>query len=283
MKSIDTLVPDIQRLFDEGANLSQVTLEKFAYAISDNISERFQEYGKERSPTLRLSNIGKPLRQLWYELRGYKGEVLQASAKMKFLYGDVLEDLLILLAIEAGHEVTDLQKKVEVDGVVGSIDCIIDGVLIDVKSASSNSFSKFKSGEILENDPFGYVAQLAAYSAALGGLRSGWLVVDKTLGHIEFLEVPQEKLIAYDVSSRIQTVRKCLESDTPPECCCQPVPEGKSGNYKLPVQGSYCPYKRLCYPELRTFLYSYGPVYLTSVEREPKVYEQKQEGENPNG
>lgn len=275
MANIDTLVPDIQRLFDDGAVLSENTLTVFSEAIKNNTSERFKEYGKERTPSLRLSNIGKPLRQLWFELRGVKGEPLQPDAKLKFLYGDMIEDLLIMLAIEAGHEVTDLQKEVEVDGVRGRIDAKIDGVLIDVKSASTYSFSKFKDRSILENDPFGYIAQLAAYSAALGSMDAAFLVVDKTLGHLCLCKFSKEELLEYNVRERIRLVRQVVSSSDMPPCCCEPVFEGKSGNKKLPVQGSYCAYKRHCYPELRTFLYSYGPVYLTEVVREPKVYEVK--------
>ncbi len=206
-------------------------------------------------------------------MRQVKGEPLQADAKLKFLYGDVLEDLLILLAIEAGHEVTDLQKEVEVDGIRGRIDCTIDGTLVDVKSASSFSFKKFESGDIRIDDPFGYIGQLAGYSFALGGIDGGFLVVDKTLGHIALCKFSKEELAEYNVRERIRLVRSVVSSPDLPPCCCTPIDEGKSGNKKLPVQGSYCRYKRECYPELRTFLYSYGPVYLTEVQREPKVFE----------
>lgn len=194
--------------------------------------------------------------------------------KMKFLYGDVLEDLLILLAIEAGHTVTDLQKEVSVDGVRGRIDCIIDGVLVDVKSASTRSFEKFKDGSLVDNDLFGYIGQLAGYSLGAGGLDGAFLAVDKTLGHITLLRIGKEELEQYNVRERIAKARHTLASDIPPrEYCYTPVPEGKSGNLKLPVGCSYCSFKHSCYPDLRTFIYSYGPVYLTEVVKEPRVPE----------
>jgi hypothetical protein len=45
---------------------------------------------------------------------------------------------------------------------VGHQDAIIDGVLVDCKSASGVGFDKFKYNKLAEDDPFGYVAQLSA-------------------------------------------------------------------------------------------------------------------------
>jgi hypothetical protein len=39
------------------------------------------------------------------------------------------------------------------------------------------------------------------------------------------------------------------------------------------VQCSYCEYKKTCWPEMRTFLYSYGPEFLIKVKNKPKVKE----------
>ena len=47
----------------------------------------------------------------------------------------------------------------------------------------------------------------------------------------------------------------------------------KSGNRKLCMNCSYCSFKKTCWPNLRTFIYSHGPVFLTHVERPPKVEE----------
>ena len=50
------------------------------------------------------------------------------------------------------------------------------------------------------------------------------------------------------------------------------VPDGKSGNMKLGTQCSYCEFKKVCWPDLKTYIYSSGPRYLTKVVREPKVF-----------
>jgi hypothetical protein len=39
------------------------------------------------------------------------------------------------------------------------------------------------------------------------------------------------------------------------------------------MQCSYCEFKYLCWEDVRTFIYSYGPEYLIDVVTEPKVPE----------
>jgi len=54
----------------------------------------------------------------------------------------------------------------------------------------------------------------------------------------------------------------------------EPVPQSKtSDNTKLSTQCSYCEFKYLCWKDVRTFIYSYGPEYLVDVVTEPKVPE----------
>ena len=69
-----------------------------------------------------------------------KQDLLAPSTRIKFLYGHILEDLLILLSRVAGHTVTEEQKQVDVEGIKGHQDCKIDGELVDCKSASGFVF-----------------------------------------------------------------------------------------------------------------------------------------------
>ena len=66
------------------------------------------------------------------------------NLRIKFLYGHILEELIILFSVLAGHEVTEAQKEVHVEGIKGHQDCKIDGVLVDCKSASLRGFDKFR-------------------------------------------------------------------------------------------------------------------------------------------
>ena len=234
-----------------------------------------------------MSNIGKKDRQLWYSYNGYEGEKLLPHTRIKFLYGHLIEEMVLALTKLAGHDVTHEQKQVEVDGIKGSMDCKIDGVLTDVKSASSYGFKKFKDGSLVNDDPFGYIDQIKGYAHAEGTTDIGWLVMDKTNGHLTYLKYDMadesqwywSKLNFFSIPERIKNIKKVVESDTPPERCYEAIPDGKSGNMKLPVGCSYCAYKHDCWGEdLRTFLYSNGPRYLTQVVHLPNVIEVDRDG-----
>lgn len=269
VKTIDTLVEDIYALFGDGKLPHDTGLFKqFGVNLEEQMTIRFNEE-RDTTPRLRMSNIGKPDRQLWYDINGtHKKEALAPHTFIKFAYGDLIEEMLLLYAQMAGHTVEAQQKEVEVDGIKGHIDAIIDGVVVDTKSASTFSFNKFESGDLYKpgNDPFGYVAQLAGYGKALG-LPTAFFVADKTLGKLCLSKPPQ----GYDVEGRIAHIKHVVSQDTPPPRCYDEVPEGKSGNMRLGVGCSYCGHKEICWPGLKTYYYSSGPKYLTKVVKEPRV------------
>jgi hypothetical protein len=280
MPSIDDLVNDIYGLFgkedvlEPDVAVQELALfREFGNNLHDIMETRFH-VKREGGAHLRMSNIGRPDRQLWYDINGEgEKEKLLPATLIKFSYGDVIEQMMLLYAKMAGHTVENEQGEVELEGIKGHIDAIIDGVLVDVKSASSFSFQKFDSGALFEpgNDPFGYTAQLCGYVEALGLERGGFLAVDKTLGKICFCEIPQEVMQAYRVRDRIKHIKEVVASPNLPPRCYPDVPDGKSGNMKLGTGCSYCPHKFTCWPELKTYYYSTGPRYLTKVVREPKV------------
>lgn len=280
-KTIDQLVPDILSLFQGGHECNEANAEALGRAISMVVIQRLRERREDTKNSLRMSNLGKPDRQLWYDIHyeGDQKEELKSEAKIKFLFGDILEALLLFLAKEAGHEVTHEQEEVEVDGVIGHLDAVIDGVVVDVKSASTFSFQKFRTGDLRENDPFGYMEQLAGYSTSLGGLDGAFLAIDKTLGNLCLMKVDKDELNSIDTRGSIAHKKEVLASDTPPDRCFAPVDMGASGNQKLVTNCSYCPHKFHCWSDandgigLRTFLYSNGPVHLTKVVKEPNVLE----------
>lgn len=228
-----------------------------------------------------MSNIGKPCeRALWYELNGYEGEGLSASTYLKFLYGDLVEELVLFLAQLAGHTVTGRQDVSEIEGIKGHRDAVVDGVLVDVKSASQYSFKKFQTGLTAEVDSFGYIPQLQSYLWAAQDDdqvtekdRAAFLVVDKTLGHLTMDTHSKDTVNWAEFYNKKKEV---VSSPEVPPRGFEPVPEGKSGNMKLPTPCGYCAFKHSCHKDLRTFLYSTGPVYLTHVAREPQVQEIKE-------
>lgn len=250
--------------------------------FKDILRTRFQKREQKTGEgVLRFSSLGKQDRQLWYAANKPEvAETLSPKTLFKFLYGDVIEVLLLFLAKEAGHEVTHEQHEVEVNGVRGHTDACIDGVPVDVKSASPYGFQKFADGTFVFQDSFGYIPQLSGYANALGKTdRAGFLVADKVSGDICFAELDELTIIGNKPEPRIEHLRRVVNSETPPPRCYSPKPEGKSGNLKLDIGCSYCPYKFDCWSDanggrgLRKFFYSRGPVFMTTVKKEPNVSE----------
>lgn len=281
MAEIETLIPDVYKLL-EGRDLSE-TIQKFSNQLGETISDKFKRQLEEREPKLYLSNVGKPRRQLYYDLKGYKGEAITNTKRFSFLYGDILEALFLYLAEEAGHKVENLQSRLEYDGVPGRIDATIDDVLIDVKSCSPRSFEKFKNGKLLTDDPFGYISQLTGYWKSLKTDRAAFIAIEKVSGEICKYELSKEHLNNYDLSAQIKQAREDQKSDEPPPRCFEDVPDQKSGNRKLGITCSYCAHRFRCWSDtndgagLKVYYYSTGPRFLTKVVKEPKLKEPYEE------
>ena len=277
MKKLENLVSDIYSVLSpltegEALDISDKDIDDFGEAIKDVVRHWATPKARD-SNTLRMSNIGKPSRQLWYDLK-YKREESSfedSHLPIKFLYGHLLEEVLLFLVKMSGHKVEDEQKEVEVKGVKGHIDCKIDGEVIDIKTASGFAFNKFKNGTLREDDPFGYMAQLAGYEEAEGTTNGGFLVINKESGELTLYQ-PEELDKPY-APKIIEDIKESLNNNEPPEVCYEPIPEGKSGNTKLPKNCVYCNHKFKCYPDLRVFKYSKGLVYFTEIVNEPKVEE----------
>jgi hypothetical protein len=283
-KTTDNVVADIYALMEsKDADPSvdvEAEIEKFGEGVKALMRTEFGRKKREDNRRLRLSNIGRTDKYLWNHFNGTEGEELQPHTYIKFMYGHLIEEMLLFLTRMAGHSVTDEQKVCNVEGIVGHMDCKIDGVVTDVKSASSFGFKKFKDGTLAYDDPFGYIDQIKAYAHSEGQTEFGWLAMDKANGHLTYLkydlldtEAPIYEELKGDIVDRVRHVKKLVEQPEPAEWCYQPVPDGKSGNTKLAMGCSYCQFKDHCYPNLRVFAYSYGPKYLVDVVKEPKVQE----------
>jgi len=282
-KTIDTLIEDIYATLEpltEGKPLdvSDELIEEFGEAMKQAFIGWARPTERDSNFNLRMSNIGRPLRQLWYDSRAEaKDGSMSSSLMVKFLYGHLLEELALLLVKLSGHTVSDQQKEVSVDSIAGHMDCKIDGQVVDVKTASSFSFSKFKYGTLAENDPFGYLGQLAGYEAAEGTNSGGFLVINKESGEL-CLFIPED-LDKPNIKDRIKTVKNVIASDAPPERCYPLEDDGAKGNQKISKNCSYCNYKYDCYADandgrgLRAFKYAKGLVYLTKVVAAPNVEE----------
>lgn len=277
-KTIDTLVQDIYHILDEDTDheATEQFLEEAATALKDILRRRLAK--QERKGSLRFSNLGRPDCQVWHKVNHpERGEKLRPETMMKFLYGDVLEILALYLAKEAGHSVSNEQAEVECDGVLGHIDAEIDGVVVDVKSASPFAFKKFADNRVAEDDPFGYIAQLSGYCNQLDK-PGAFFAVNKESGGLCISHIPQQAVTDNPPQAAIDRQRKAVSAPTVQRGFAD-VPDGRSGNMALDTMCSYCDFKKSCWSDanhgegLRGFLYSRGPKYLTRVVREPDVYE----------
>jgi hypothetical protein len=282
-KHISTIATDIKSLIADisngkPANMTEENLDVFLQNIKEAMLAWNKPYNAEKyAGKLRMSILGKPSRQLWYDKFSPKDKKEEnAGLNLKFLYGHIIEHLVLYLAELAGHKIEDQQMKVEIDGVTGHIDSKIDGEICDVKSASSFSFKKFQTGEIVSDDPFGYLAQLSGYETANGTKDGGFLVVDKSTGDICFYK--PDDMAKPNVKTLIKDLKNTLEQDTPPEKC-YPYKEEKNGNKTLAIGCQFCPHKWECHADanggkgLRVFRYSNKDTILTEVIKLPKVDE----------
>ena len=281
-KTLDTLVQDIYEVIevlneDEAIDIPEDMYEQFGRDMEDALRHWATPVERPKNG-LRMSNIGRPLRRLWYDLNTeQEKEQIDAPTFIKFLYGHLLEVLLLFFVRLAGHVVESEQKEVTVSGIKGHMDSVIDGEVIDVKTASGYAFKKFKDGTLAQNDSFGYLSQLAGYEKAEKTNNGGFLVMNKETGELTVF-IPDD-LEKPNITHRIKEVKQAVQRKTPPEYCYPPIPDGVSGNMKLPRDCTWCPHKFECHKDandgqgLRTFNYAKGRVYLTQVEKLPNVQE----------
>ena len=279
-KNLSTLVDDIYKTVSDlnagDKDIPEECLESLSLGIKNAIAA-WAAPRTEGAFSLRMSNIGRPARQLYYTKKYSKKITHDPSTLIKFLYGHILEEVLIFLVKLSEHNVTDQQKEVVVNGVKGHIDCKINGEVIDIKTASGFAFKKFKNGTLREDDPFGYMSQLAGYEAAEGTDKGGFLAINKESGELALYQ--PEDLDKPNVENIINKILNIFKFNKIPDKCYSPIPVGTKGNMKLPRGCVYCPHKIECHKDandgsgLRLFKYAKGIEYLTQVKQEPKVEE----------
>jgi hypothetical protein len=280
-KSIETLVEDMENVILGNNGWDFLLGQNMGATVATLAKARFDKPQEPRG-YLSMSGLGTPCnRKLWYKINQTElAQPLRANALLKFFYGDMIEELALCIAQQAGHTVVGQQDRMEAHGIKGSRDCVIDGMTVDVKSASPYSFKKFQEGNLREQDPFGYISQLSSYVYAAkddplvtNKSHGAFLVIDKVNGHI--------CLDVYDLTEEMKTkeeeiraIKEMVAQKVPPERSFEDEPQSKtSPNMKLKMECSYCEFKRACWPGLKLYAYSHGPVYLTKVVKELRVEE----------
>ena len=228
--------------------------------VADAVLRQFGS-GKSRDEfTLRMSNIGRPTCQLWFQKNHPEKALPKPSTfVMNMMIGDIVEAVFKGLLKAANVEFEDTDKvSLEVGDtngtrVSGSYDLVLDGAVDDVKSASPWSYqNKFDSfGTLAKGDGFGYVGQLAGYAKASGKRVGGWWVVNK--GNGDFKYVPADGL---DLDKELDKIKSTVETVNNNEFkrCFSPVPElfrGKpTGNKVLNDNCRFCDFRYECWPTM---------------------------------
>ena len=239
------------------SDMSEETIRQVGRDVMDALRKQFGKQEK-RKFSLRMSNVGRPTCQLWYDKN--KPEVATAKSNtfvINMMIGDIVEAVFKGLLTEAGVKYEDTEKvslELPDTNISGSYDIVIGDAVDDIKSASDWSYRhKFESyDKLASNDSFGYVAQLAGYAKASGKKAGGWWVVNKARGTFKY--VPASGI---DVDAEVQKINdtvKTVEANNF-ERCFEPVKETfrrkETGNLVLNKNCSFCSYRFDCWPDLQ--------------------------------
>ena len=284
MDDLDSLVQDIYKTIEplssgEPIDISEEQIDAFGESMKEVMRSWANPTKRDSTFSIRMSNVGKHPRKLWFDSKSKdERSPINVPTQIKFLYGHMLEELVKLFVVVSGHDLTGQQKEVVVDSVVGHIDCIIDEEVVDIKTASSFAFNKFKYGTLRDDDAFGYLGQLAGYEESEGTNNGGLLVINKESGELCFYR--PEDLDKPNIRNKIKNIRTALKKPTPPvDYCFKPVLDGIKGNEKINKNCGWCEHKFKCFKNsnegkgLRVFQYAKGYTFLTKVAVEPKVQE----------
>lgn len=273
MKSIYQLVPDIQEVLKKKGWLTAELSAHLSLGVARRLGEQHNPDDRKRG--LRLSRLGPWCpKALWHSVHTPElAEALPPWAEMKYGFGHMIEAYAITLSMAADHHVAGEQDELSVDGVLGHRDCVIDGAVVDVKSCNGRTFEKIKSGRIGLDDGFGYLDQLDGYVVGSAGDplvtvkdRGYLLIIHKDLGHMYLYE---HRIREDYIRERVRDYKSIVATGEPPQCTCEQVSDGASGNIALGVRASYSAFKHTCFPRLRTYIYSRGPQYFTKVVKVP--------------
>ena len=252
-------------------SMGENTIEQIANDIKDALHRQFNSKQK-RKYSLRMSSIGRPSCQQWFE-KNLPNKALPKPTTfvMNMMLGDIVEALFKGLLKEAGANFKNSEQvklKLKDKTIKGTYDLILDDQVDDIKSASNWSYRyKFESFDTLkEGDGFGYIGQLAGYAKATNTKAGGWWVVNKANG--DFKYVPATGIEVDKEVSKMEETIKAVESKELVRCF-EPEPEyfrsKPTGNMVLNKNCTFCDFRQECWKTLQVL-----PAQKSSA-KEPKM------------
>jgi hypothetical protein len=249
---------------DKIVGMAPEVLDEAADAFRDMLSDQFNS-NPVRKFQLRMSNMGRPLCQLQMEANGVRPDNVDASLKMKFIYGHTVEIIAMAVLQAAGVEIdaSHQKGKLDIDGhiIEGTSDIEIKGEIFDIKSCSDWAFrNKWTSFDTMKaGDSFGYVVQLFGYSESQGKQAGGWFVINKQTGEWRVIRVPEsQRLRAQEVEEMVEHLKHVvdvIDNKKPFERC---FSDKEETWYKKPTGRrvlssktcEFCDFKGSCWPGL---------------------------------
>ena len=250
----------LQKAMAGKATMTDEVADLVASDVKAALNKQFNS-GPRGEFRMRMSNIGKPKCQLWFEKNDAEDRTpFPPHFLMNMILGDIVEAVFKGLLRASGQDFKDNDNVTLTlphgQKIKGEYDMEMDGKIDDVKSASPWSYQyKFADFETLsKGDSYGYVSQLVGYATAAGKDVGGWWVVNKGNGEFKYVDASEVDKDA--VLENIQSVVDYIENDEPFERCFEPVPETyrkvQSGNLVLASGCKFCDFKHKCHPTLQT-------------------------------
>tara|TARA_X000001388_G_scaffold2701_1_gene2010 strand:+ start:1515 stop:2390 length:876 start_codon:yes stop_codon:yes gene_type:complete len=228
-----------------------------------------KQFSKREGAKLRMSGIGRPVCQQILSMQDCPKESSYNDI-MRFLFGDLIEAVAMLVIKAAGIKVVGEQKPCSIvldkENIKGTLDVILDEdgteKVWDIKSASPFSFDqKFKNGydKIKEDDPFGYIVQGHLYGEANNMPFGGWIVINKSTGEWAVVDAPEDKgervRVLQHADNIVKVVKRAdfkkakLKDDW--ETYRKDGEMVRTKNRLMPKLCSFCEYKKHCWEDAR--------------------------------
>lgn len=284
-------------------DIDENLIEEFGELCKQAFKKQFTK-ARDNSFRLRMSNIGKDIRQLQLD-KEHGEEPKDEEFKLLVCYGDLIEALVLTLLKASGVNIvgqdgaTELKVNVSAKAeeelattITGTYDAIykssIDNknYVIDIKSASPWAFdNKFASYNTLKDkDSFGYLTQGYGYHFSNKGIKSddfgGLFVVNKVNGSYKYLTIPEmekDQAEANASDTITNAVHHFLTDKEIPECPGvkkETWYKKETGN-KVIADGrgepcQFCKRKHICHPELE-YKKGNGKTYYNYVDKDKEV------------
>jgi len=254
-----------------------VTTEAYSLAVEQSLLKQFQNR-REHENRLRVSSLGKyaVIQALnYFGVHEQQSKYRGVQADM-FHVGDITEARLITLMKACGLTVTHEQHEVTWNHVLGHTDCVVDDVVIDIKTCNDGNFKRYQ-----RQLPLSYMTQIGVYMEALDLHQCAVLLYNRNTCELA-LSVPnlgdvqsavyRAYIIALQVP-RLKSVSDIWNYFETPDTVEEVFQKQKTGRYYVPYDVR-SPYDELLY-ETVVDVSGYGNErkYVTRY-REPQEVEQ---------